>query len=90
MDTNSVTTLLKELRNELERTESLRERDREHLERLVDEIQALLTHSAGTLRPADDSTIDRLRDTTGRFEVSHPQLTAILGRVIDALSNMGI
>ena len=90
MDTNSVRTLLKELRSELERTPSLQERDRKHLEELVEETEKALLSSGEALGPPQHSTIDRLTDTTQRIEVSHPQLTAILSRVIDALSNMGI
>jgi hypothetical protein len=34
--------------------------------------------------------VDRLRLATKRFEETHPKLTAVVGRVADALSNLGI
>lgn len=36
------------------------------------------------------SLIDRLRAATERFEESHPDLTAVTGRIADLLARMGI
>ncbi len=38
----------------------------------------------------DTALLDRLRDATGRFEVTHPNLTAGMAQVIDSLTNLGI
>ena len=38
----------------------------------------------------DDDIADRVRDAIDRFEVDHPQATAILARVLDVLSGAGI
>ena len=89
MDREAIARLLQELREELEQSPSLRTSDREHLEQLVEEIQAdlLRVERNGVAHPP---LIDRLQDATQSFEVSHPKVTAVLGRVIDALSQMGI
>jgi hypothetical protein len=34
--------------------------------------------------------LERLKESVQHFEASHPSLTLAVGRVIDALSNMGI
>lgn len=39
---------------------------------------------------ADDSLSARLQEAIERFEGSHPTLTGIVGRVVDALSDLGI
>ena len=89
MSEQSVTKLLKDLDKELAKSESLSRRDRQLLERLLFDIQELLARGK-TQAPVDVALLDRLRDATGRFEVSHPNLTAGMAQVIDSLSNMGI
>ena len=37
-----------------------------------------------------EAVLGRLRDTMDHFEQTHPDVTRVLGRVVDALSNMGI
>jgi hypothetical protein len=39
---------------------------------------------------AQAGTVRSLRDAIERFEISHPTLTGILGRMIDALAQLGI
>ena len=78
---------LEQLHAELAKTESVDERSREALEHLVRDIQALLEESGE--RP-HASLSERLSQATRDFEKSHPTLSATLGRVADALSNLGI
>ena len=40
--------------------------------------------------PEAPSLIDRLRAATEHFEESHPDLTAVTGRIADLLARMGI
>ena len=79
---------LDQLHAELERNESLDVESREALEGLVGDIREALARSEGG--SAHAGLIDRLREATRKFEESHPTLTAAVGRVADALSNMGI
>ena len=81
---------LKELHAELVRTGSLSEDDRKLVKQLQDDIQELLARSEHVPGQGYHSLLERLQDATQRFEVSHPELTAVIGRVADSLSNMGI
>ena len=81
---------LKELHAELLRTGSLSEDDRKLVKQLQDDIQELLARSENVSGQGYHSLLERLRDVTQRFEVSHPELTAVIGRVAESLSNMGI
>jgi len=80
---------LKELQAQLSQTDSFEGSDRQLVEELQRDIHALLTGSE-----ASDSTTrphqGRLREAMQRFEVTHPELTAVMARVVDSLSNMGI
>jgi hypothetical protein len=81
---------LKELHAELVSTRFLSEDDRKLVKQLQDDIQELLARSENVSGQGYRSLLERLQDATDRFEVSHPQLTAVIGRVADSLSNMGI
>ena len=78
---------LEQLHAELAKTESVDERSREALESLLRDIQTLLEQSGARPHP---SLRERLSQATRDFEESHPTLSATLGRVADALSNLGI
>jgi predicted component of type VI protein secretion system len=62
------------------------------LERVMDDIRALLEREPGSSarKPEPDSVVDRLREAVDRFEGEHPTLSEAAGRVIDALAQMGI
>jgi hypothetical protein len=78
---------LEHLRRELSEAASLDPEDRELLAKLAGDIERLLADEAsGSGAPL----ADRLRLATKRFEETHPKLTAVVGRVADALSNLGI
>ncbi len=85
---------LRELHAELETQGSVDPEMRALLESTVAEIQSALDddgRGGGVRRTADDTSVgDRLAETARHFEVSHPTLSAALGRVIDALAALGI
>lgn len=89
MDKHIVRTLT-ELQAQLRHTESLTESDREFVEELYEEIEELLARSKKGLAIEHQPLLGRLDDATHRFEVSHPDLTGVIGRVVDSLSTMGI
>ncbi len=78
---------LEQLHAELAKTESVDVRSREALESLLQEIQELLEQSGA---PPHPSLKERLSQARRDFQESHPTLSATLGRVADALSNLGI
>lgn len=81
---------LKELHEQLRRAESLSDSDRDLAKHLQNDIEKLLANPATGSALEHQSLLDGLHEATERFEVSHPELTALIGRVIDALSAMGI
>jgi regulatory protein YycH of two-component signal transduction system YycFG len=81
---------IKELHAELKKTEPADDHVRGHIERLILEIE-LLREEPGEI-PLDryQQFLERLKESAQHFEASHLSLTLAVGRVIDALSNMGI
>jgi len=79
-----------ELQAQLRHTESLPESEREFVDALYEEIEELLARPRHEPQVRPQPLLDRLEDAAKRFEVSHPDLTGVIGRVIDSLSTMGI
>jgi hypothetical protein len=78
---------VKELEEELASVEAFDDETRQMLEEAVSEIQTVL-RKEGELEP--DSVIERLRSAEEQFQVSHPTLSGIVARMIDALGQLGI
>jgi hypothetical protein len=89
MDQHTRKTLM-ELQAQLRHTESLPEGDREIVDEIYEEIETLLARPRQEQPAPPYTLLARLDDATHRFEVSHPDLTGLMGRVIDSLSTMGI
>ena len=81
---------LEELHSQLESTEAVDDRSRELLGEILGDIQTLLDRSGEAPVDEPEGLVDRLREATRNFEESHPTLAAAVGRVVDALSNLGI
>ena len=88
MDQHTRKTLM-ELQAQLRHTESLPESEREFVDELYEEIEELLARPR-QVPVGPHPLLERLDDAAQRFEVSHPDLTGLIGRVIDSLSTMGI
>jgi hypothetical protein len=78
-----------ELQAKLRHTESLPEGEREVADEIYDEIEQLLVRPPHEDHVVPYTLLARLDDATHRFEVSHPDLTTLMGRVIDSLSTIG-
>lgn len=78
--------LLEQLHDELENTPSLDDKGRELLSHLSADIQKLLVPSS-TINP---TIAKRFQDAIDHFEVTHPELTAALSQMLNALNNAGI
>ena len=81
---------LEELHSQLASTEAVDDRSRELLGEILGEIQTLLDRAGEGPNDEPEGLVDRLREATRNFEESHPTLAAAVGRVVDALSNLGI
>ncbi len=82
--------VLEELYKQLEDVDSVSEADRPVVEHLRHDIESLLAQSGKPPASESGSVVTRLEDAVERFEVSHPALTAVMGRVIKSLGDMGI
>jgi len=81
---------LEELHSELASTEAVDDRSRELLGEVLGDIQTLLDRSGPDRDQEPEGLGERLRDATRQFEETHPKLAAAVGRVVNALSNLGI
>ena len=81
---------IKELDAELKRTQPADDHVRGHIERLILEIELLKQEPGEIPLHRYQQFRERLRESVQHFEASHLSLTTAVGRVIDALSNMGI
>jgi hypothetical protein len=88
MQKDSIRELVEALDQELAKNHQLSPQDREMLEGLRVELNTALSHSG---RPAIEAGIvDKVRDAAERLEASHPDLTAVLMRMMDSLVKMGV
>ena len=78
---------LETLRNELAEGPDLDAESRELLAGLAADIERVLEDDAAA---GEVPLAEQLADAAERFEASHPRLTALVGRIANALSNLGI
>ncbi len=81
---------MKELRAELKKTKPADENVRAHIQSLLHEIDALIDEPGEIPSHRYQQFLERLRESARHFESSHISLTLAVGRVVEALSNMGI
>jgi F0F1-type ATP synthase membrane subunit b/b' len=86
MDRRELPELLEQLRRELAASRGDRA-TREHLEKLIDEIEARLEDST---TERHESLLERIAEAVEEFETTHPRATAILNEIMMTLSNLGI
>jgi chromosome segregation ATPase len=80
---------LRELEAELAQLDSLDEATRQQLATAAAEISAALARGEQRSRAAQDAR-RWLHDRLVEFEASHPQLSAVISRVLDGLAQLGI
>ena len=89
MNNEELRTQLAKLHNELHQTHALDLQQRELLQTLADEIQALLKRDE-IQRHHYTSLSERLNDAVAKLEASHPQITLLMRQTIDSLAYLGI
>ena len=83
-------TRLEQLHVELQRIESVDEREQQLLRTLMSDIKNLTKPRESDEQPAPDKLGEGLREGIELFEAKHPQATMLMGQVIDALAKIGI
>jgi hypothetical protein len=82
--------LLQQLHDEIEKTQTVDEKGTEILSDLDGDIRALLERSEENLTQIQPSITQRLDAVLLHFEVTHPDLTIMISKLLDTLSNAGI
>lgn len=82
--------LLEELHSQLEEDGSVRDEPRDLLQTVMGDIQERLDRGTDQAEDWPSSLGERLKESLEHFGESHPTVTSAVGRVLDALSNMGI
>lgn len=80
---------LEKLHNELHQSPTIDLRQRELLQTLADEIQALLKRD-DLQQHHYTSLSERLNNAVAELEASHPQITLLMRQTIDSLAYLGI
>lgn len=78
---------LETLREQLEQNPPLSLEERQHLQELMQQIEAEMQLEAVT---PDNNLVDGVNLAVERFEVDHPGLTATLRNIVQSLQSMGI
>ena len=90
MDDQELRDLLERLHSEIERHEPLDEQERELLQHLGTDIRELLARSESEEIQPESSLVERLEESVEHFEITHPELTLLLDKLLAILSNAGI
>ena len=89
MNIDKLRATISELERELRGMNSLDTESRRMLEQAMQDIRdALQAKEQPAANP--QPLVERLQEAVERFESTHPSLTAVLGRLIDGLAQMGI
>lgn len=89
MQNEELRSQLAKLHHELHQTNALDLQQRELLQTLADEIQALLKRDE-LQRQHYTSLSERLNGAVATLEASHPQITLLMRQTIDSLAYLGI
>ena len=90
MDNQELLALIEQLHAEIQKTRTIDEKGQELLVDLESDIRRLLIQIGGIPAPVRPSTLRRLEEGLDHFEVTHPTLTILLSKLLEALSNVGI
>ena len=90
MDDQELRNLIVQLQTEIQNTRTVDEKGQELLVHLESDIRKLLAQTGGLTAPVHPSTLRRLEEGLDHFEVTHPTLTILLSKLLEALSNVGI
>jgi hypothetical protein len=90
MDKQTLHGQLEELHAELQQVESIDANEREMLESLARDVQAILNREDNHTQQHYSSLGERLKEAVAQVEASHPRTTMLMRQVIDELAYMGI
>jgi hypothetical protein len=89
MNRQKMSSILQELEAELSDGNNLDEYHRQKAQALAEYIQTMLEKADDQLT-GDEFLLKKMRESIDDFEVNHPKITNIVGRVSDLLSGGGV
>lgn len=90
MDNKKSRKLLQHLHDEIKKNRAVDEKGSALLRDLEGDIRALLERSEGSPVQVHPSIVQRLQGALDHFEATHPDLTMLISKLLDSLSNAGI
>jgi hypothetical protein len=90
MAENDSRKLLQQLHDEINNLKAVDDSSTELLRDIDGDIRTLLERSGEPPMPVHPTIIGRMEDAVDQFEVTHPELTALISKVLDSLSIAGI
>jgi hypothetical protein len=90
MDDLELRKLIEQLHAEIQNTHTVDKKGQDLLHQLEAEIQQLLGRTDAIVTPVHPSTLQRLEEGLDHFEITHPDLTILISRLLESLSNVGI
>jgi len=90
MDNKELNKLLQQLHDEIKKTRNIDEKSSEALRDLEGDIRTLLERSEGNPIQVHSSVVQRLEAAFNQFEVTHPDLTTLISRLLESLSTAGL
>ena len=81
---------LEKLHNELKNAEELDNDSRTALKELMNDIQMILNKSEEKIGKEHHNILESLKESSQKFELTHPELAGAINIVISSLSNLGI
>ena len=90
MDEQQLRETLKSLHEELASSEQLDDKTIGSLQQISDDIHRILDADADAEATHIDSVSEQLKNVALSFESAHPQLAAVVHRLVDGLANLGI
>jgi DNA-binding MarR family transcriptional regulator len=89
MHKHEMTTILFELKSELENNKEIEAHQRQTMAALAEEISIRVNDPQESMS-GDKFLLTKLKEITEEFEIAHPKMTNIVGRLSDLLARMGI
>jgi len=90
MDNKKSRKLLQQLHDEINRTQAVDEKGSELLKDIDQDIRALLERSEEHPVELHPSGVQRLESAISHFEVTHPNLTMLISKLLDTLNTAGV
>jgi hypothetical protein len=90
MDNEELRKLLQLLHDEIKNTRTVDEKGSQLLHDLEGDISTLLERSEENPVQVHPSVVQRLESVLSHFEVTHPDLTTLISKLLDSLSSTGI